>query len=89
MLFNNQEEINQSLQGIINWDNDYLIINDADKLRTDILDQLVLNAAINSSPEVKGLSRYILKSVALELGIVTSSIQGLSLIHISEPTRPY
>ena len=47
------------------------------KLRTNILDQLVLNAAINSSPEVKGLCRYILKSVALELGIVTSSIQGL------------
>ncbi len=77
MLFNNQEEINQSLQGIINWDNDDLIINDADKLRTDILDRLVLNAAINSSPEVKGLSRYLIKTVALELGIVTSSIQGL------------
>ena len=77
MLFNNKEEIHQSLQGIINWDDDDLIINDADKLRTDILDRLVLNAAINSSPEVKGLSRYILKSVALELGIVTSSIQGL------------
>jgi len=77
MLFNNQEEINQSLQGIVNWDNDDLIINDTDKLRTDILDRLVLNAAINSSPEVKGLCRYILKSVALELGIVTSSIQGL------------
>ena len=77
MLFNNQEEINQSLQGIVNWDNDDLIINDTEKLRTNILDQLVLNAAINSSPEVKGLCRYILKSVALELGIVTSSIQGL------------
>ena len=77
MLFNNQEDINQSLQGIVNWDNDDLIVNDTDKLRTNILDQLVLNAAINSSPEVKGLCRYILKSVALELGIVTSSIQGL------------
>ena len=77
MLFNNQEEINQSLQGIVNWDNDDLIINDTDKLRTNILDQLVLNAAINSSSELKGLCRYILKSVALELGIVTSSIQGL------------
>ena len=65
MLFNNKQEINQSLKGIVNWDNDDLIINDADKLRTDVLDQLVLNAAINSSPEVKGLSRYILKSVAL------------------------
>ena len=77
MLFNNQDEINQSLQGIVDWDNDGLIINDTDKLRTNILDQLVLNAAINSSSELKGLCRYILKSVALELGIVTSSIQGL------------
>ena len=77
MLFNNQEEINLCLQGIVDWDNDDLIINDTNKLRTNILDQLVLNAAINSSPEVKGLCRYILKSVALELGIVTSSIQGL------------
>ncbi|GIT65169.1 MAG: hypothetical protein Ct9H300mP23_07960 [Nitrospinota bacterium] len=28
MLFNNQEEINQSLQGIVNWDNDDLIIKE-------------------------------------------------------------
>ncbi|MEK9629069.1 MAG: class II fructose-bisphosphate aldolase [Nitrospinota bacterium] len=77
MLFNDQEEINQSLNGIASRDNGDLIINDADKLRGDILDKLVLNAAINPTPEVKGLSRFILKSAALELGIVTSSIQGL------------
>ncbi len=77
MLFNNQEDITQSLQGIATRDNGDLIINDAEKLRGDILDKLVLNAAINPSAEVKGLSRYILKSAALELGIITSSIQGL------------
>jgi len=77
MLFNNQEEITQSLKGIASRDNGDLIIDDADKLRGDILDKLVLNAATNPSAEVKGLSRYILKSTALELGIVTSSIQGL------------
>ena len=77
MLFNNQNEINQSLEGIASRDNGDLIINDAEKLRGDILDQLVLNAAINPAPDVKGFSRYILKSAALELGIVPSSIQGL------------
>ncbi|MED5353381.1 MAG: class II fructose-bisphosphate aldolase [Nitrospinota bacterium] len=77
MLFNNQDEINQNLKGIASKDNGDLIIENEDKLRGDILDQLVLNAAINPSAEVKGLSRYILKSAALELGIVTSSIQGL------------
>ena len=77
MLFNNKEEINQALQGIATQNNGNLEINNADKLRGDILDILVLNAAINPSAEVKGLSRFIIKAAALELGIVNSSIQGL------------
>ena len=77
MLFNNNEEINQALQGIATQDNGDLVINNADKLRGDILDKLVLNAATNPSAEIKGLSRFIIKSAALELGIVNSSIQGL------------
>lgn len=77
MLFNNKEEINQALQGIATLDNGDLVINNADKLRGNILDKLVLNAAINPSAEVKGLSRFFIKSAALELGIVSSSIQGL------------
>ena len=77
MLFNNKEEINRALQGIATQDNGNLVINNADKLRGDILDKLVLNAAINPSAEVKGLSRFIIKAAALELGIVNSSIQGL------------
>jgi fructose/tagatose bisphosphate aldolase len=77
MLFNNKEEINQALQGIATQDNGDLVIDNADKLRGDIIDKLVLNAATNPSAEVKGLSRFIIKSTALELGIVNSSIQGL------------
>jgi fructose/tagatose bisphosphate aldolase len=77
MLFNNNEEINQALQGIATQDNDDLIINNADKLRGDILDKLVLNAVTNPSAEIKGLSRFIIKSAALELEIINSSIQGL------------
>jgi fructose/tagatose bisphosphate aldolase len=77
MLFRNNEEINQALQGIATQNNGDLIINNADKLRGDILDKLVLNAATNPSTEIKGLSRFIIKSAALELGIVNSSIQGL------------
>ena len=56
MLFNNKEEINQALQGIATQDNGNLVINNANKLRGDILDKLVLNAAINPSAEVKGWS---------------------------------
>ena len=77
MFFNNKEEINQALQGIATQENGDLVINNADKLRGDILDKLVLNAAINPSADVKGLSRFVIKAAALELGIVNSSIQGL------------
>ena len=49
MLFNSQDEINQNLQGIASRDNGDLVIENADNLRGDILDRLVLNAAINPS----------------------------------------
>lgn len=77
MLFNSKEDLKQNLKGIATHENGDLIIDNADKLREDILDKLIVNAVLNPSAEVKGFSRYILKAAALELGIVTSSIQGL------------
>ena len=38
---------------------------------------MIQNAVFNPSAEIKGLSRFFIKSAALELGIVSSSIQGL------------
>ncbi len=77
MLFNHQNEVTDRLKNIVTLVNDGVKIEDADKLRGNVLDQLVYNAVLNPSAEVKGLSRFIIKSAALELGIVTSSIQGL------------
>jgi fructose/tagatose bisphosphate aldolase len=77
MLFNHQNEVTDRLKNIATQVNDGVKIEDADKLRGNVLDQLVYNAVLNPSAEVKGLTRYIIKSAAQELGIVTSSIQGL------------
>ncbi|MBC8288281.1 MAG: class II fructose-bisphosphate aldolase [Nitrospinae bacterium] len=77
MLFNHQDEIAQQLKNIATLDNGGLKIENADKLRGDVLDQLIQNAILNPSSEIKGLSRFFIKSAALELGIVSSSIQGL------------
>ena len=77
MLFNHQDEITQQLKNIATRDNGGLKIENADKLRGEVLDQLIQNAVLNPSAEVKGLSRFLIKSAALELGIVSSSIQGL------------
>ena len=77
MLFNHKDEITLLLKNIATPDNGGLKIENADKLRGDVLDQLIQNAVLNPSPEIKGLSRFLIKSAALELGIVSSSIQGL------------
>ncbi len=76
MLFNNKEEITHQLKDIAPQDNGGVKIENADKLRKDIIDQLVQNAILNPSAEIKGLSRFLIKSAALELGVVSSSIQG-------------
>ena len=77
MLFNHKDEITNQLKNIATQDNGGLKIDNVDKLRGEVLDQLLLNAVLNPSAEIKGLSRFLIKSAALELGIVTSSIQGL------------
>lgn len=77
MLFNHQDEIAQQLKNIATLDNGGIKIENADKLRGDAVDQLIHNAVLNPSAEIKGLSRFLIKSAALELGIVSSSIQGL------------
>ena len=77
MLFNHPDEITQQLKNIATPNNGGLKIENVDKLRGDTLDQLIQNAVLNPSAEIKGLSRFFIKSAALELGIVSSSIQGL------------
>ena len=77
MFFNNKDEITHQLKDIATPDNGGFKIENADKLKGDVLDRLVQNAVLNPSPEIKGMSRFLIKSAALELGIVSSSIQGL------------
>ena len=77
MLFNHQDEITQQLKNIATLNNGGMKIENTDKLRGDVLDQLIQNAVLNPSAEIKGMSRFFIKSAALELGIVSSSIQGL------------
>ena len=77
MLFNQRKEIVQQLSNIAILDNGGLKIENADTLKGEVLDRLIYNAVLNPSAEIKGLSRFIIKSAALELGIVSSSIQEL------------
>ena len=77
MLFNNDDEVFKHLKGIIILNNGGVVIENIDRLKTQGIDTLVENSVLNPSSQIRGLSRFIIKSSALEMGIVSSSIQGL------------
>jgi len=77
MLFNNDDEVFKHLKGIVSLSNGGVVIENIDRLKTQGIDTLVENSVLNASSQIRGLSRFIIKSSALEMGIVSSSIQGL------------
>jgi len=77
MLFKNNDEVFKNLKGIVSLNNGGVVIEDIDRLKTQGIDTLVENSVLNASSQIRGLSRFIIKSSALEMGIVSSSIQGL------------
>ena len=77
MLFANESELTQHLKGIIALNGESIEIENIDKLKNNAIDTLVENSVLNNSSQIRGLSRFIIKSAALQMGIVSSSIQGL------------
>ena len=77
MLFSSKDELTNHLKGSATQSNGSIHFENADKFRDQCIDILVENSVINPSSEIKGLCRYIIKLAAKELGIISSSIQGL------------
>ena len=77
MFFASQDELIQHVRGVVSLENGGVKIEDPDRLRSQAIDTLVTNSVLNQSREIRGLSRFIIKSAALEMGIVPSSIQEL------------
>ena len=77
MLFNSDDEIFKHLKGIVSLNSGRVVIENIDRLKKQGIDTLVENSVLNASSQIRGLSRFIIKSSALEMGIVSSSIQGL------------
>ena len=77
MFFASQDELTNHIKLAVSLNSGKVRIENFDKLRTNTTELLVKNAIFNQSAEVRGLSRYIIKSSAIELGIIPSSIQEL------------
>ena len=52
-------------------------IEDVEKFRSEVLDNLLADAVLHKDKKIRALARYVIKSVALEVGAFPSSIQGL------------
>ena len=77
MLFSRKEELTHHLKNMVSLSNGSVHLENADKLRGTPLDTLVTNSVLNPNGEIRGHCRYIIKSVAQELGIISASIQDL------------
>jgi fructose/tagatose bisphosphate aldolase len=71
------EDILSQYKGIFSLNENNLTIENEDTFREKAIDSLLKDAVLGKSKEIRGLARFIIKSAALQLGAVSSSIQGL------------
>ncbi len=71
------EDILSQYKGIFSLTENQLTIENEDAFRDQAIDSLLREAVFGKSKETRGLARFVIKSAALQLGAVSSSIQGL------------
>ena len=65
MFFASQDELIQHVRGVVSLENGGVKIEDPDRLRSQAIDTLVTNSVLNQSRELRGRSRFIIKSFQL------------------------
>jgi fructose/tagatose bisphosphate aldolase len=77
MRYNSLQELNDSIKGVVKIEDGWVsIINEA-AVQGDLVDRLLFNAVFNEDTEILNKTRWLIKAIAFELGIRSSSIQGL------------
>jgi len=77
MLFSRVGEVLSSIEGVLLVAENEVKVLDEMKLKDELIESLVYNAALSENEDIKELSCWLIRSAAEELGIVCSSIQGL------------
>lgn len=77
MIFSEKEDLTHLLKGTVTQSNGSVHLENLDQLLGTPVDTLVINSVLNPKAEIRGNCRYIIKSVAQELGIFPASIQNL------------
>lgn len=77
MVPTSKVDIANLLKGAATLNDREVELTDANLLRSGPLDTLVENSVLNDSPEVRAYCRYVIKKLALQMGIIPASIQDL------------
>ncbi len=77
MLFSKVDEVLSSVDGVLSVSEKEVKVLNENRLKDELIDRLVYNAALSDNQDIKELSCWLIRSAAEGLGIICSSIQGL------------
>ncbi len=79
MTFGSGDELRARLDGIARIDADHLEVTDADRLRNELIDELVFDAVFHDDAAMRDACRWVIWSASQELGCGSASIHELYL----------
>ena len=77
MLYEDMKELIEKTKGVITITPEGIDLENKAKLQESLIDELVYNLCLNKSEDVRNSCAWIIWESAAELGIYSSSIQGL------------
>ncbi len=77
MIYQSSKEVQMGWEGILGVAGDDVKVLNEEKLRQELIDRLIYTAVFSPDEEAKRLARWVIRRAAADLGIYSSSIQGL------------
>ena len=77
MGYKTTQELFDSLKGVAEIEAGKVRVTDETAVRDKLIDKLIFNAVFNNNTEIRNMARWLIRSVANEVGVRSASIQGL------------
>jgi fructose/tagatose bisphosphate aldolase len=77
MIYQNQQELMESFEGILAFRGDDIVIRNGERLKEELIDRLAYNAAFNPNEKMKDFLRWVIRQTAYGMGMALSSINSL------------
>src|SRR3989337_1340210 len=77
MGYKTTQELFDSLNGVAEIEAGKVRVTDETAVRDKLIDILIFNAVFNNNTEIRNMARWLIRSIADEVGVRSASIQGL------------